>query len=438
MNSHPALRTGSPAPSPGPAAQRRPRRGASLPLVLGVMVVVSIVGTGLLATSGVARTEAVRRQQSLQCFWHAESALAVARARLYTDPAFRQTPTPIAFTNGLTMGAAVVGRTGSVYTVFAGSSNAYTRQSRRLLQEFVVESYDYWDDFALIAGGDGIGMAQSVSIYGDVFTSGSISMSQSAGIFETLYCLGNLDMSQSAAVSDQAFVGGTVSLRQGSTIYGGYYPFDSPGNPYAASPPQVPAIDWAWYESLLAQAATRDSGLNFNESINLGGTNNFANGSRSLKQVKTLTSTPPGGVLAVNGTFTIQQACQIGSGVTVICADQFRMFQSTRVGSNCIIYARNRIEMKQSGIVATGCSLITPGTIDMKQAAQASGFIYAGDTLDLSQSVVLRGLSFAGRRAILSQSVSIHYNRGVLPFLLPPGLNTNPVVRLHARRWREL
>ncbi len=422
-----------------PRGSRRSKRGASLALVMGMTVIITLIGAGLLTASGTARTEAVRRQQLLQCFWSAESALAVARTRLYTDASFRSSPGGVAFTNGLTIGAANVTRTGNVYYVHALGTNLYTRQSRRLAQEFVLETFDYWDDFALLAGSGGIRLAQSVAIYGDVYSGGDVTMSQSAAIFETLFCEGSLSMSQSAVIYDQAFIGGSISLRNSSTIYGGSYPFNSPANPYYVVRPTVPAIDWSWYESMLAQAAVRhSSNLNFNGNVDLGGSNNFWNGSATLYQTRRLTSTPPGGVLVVRGTFEIKQSCEIGPGVTVICGDRFWMGQSTRVGSNAVVFARNRIELKQSGIVSTRAALITPGTIDMKQAAQASGFIYAGGVLDTAQSVVLHGLCYAGNYADLSQSVAIYYNRNVLPVTMPPGLQTNPAVRLQPRRWREL
>ncbi|MCX7819311.1 MAG: hypothetical protein N2652_08900 [Kiritimatiellae bacterium] len=420
------------------ARSRRPKRGASLALVMGVTVVVALVGAGLISSAGAARTEAVRRMQSLQGFWAAESALAQARARLYTDPSFRNSPNLIAFTNGLTVGSASVARTGNVYFVLATGTNRYTRHSRRLAQEFVLETFDYWDDFALIAGASGINLAQSVSIYGDVYCQGNLSMSQSAAIFETLYCLGNLDMSQSAVVYDQAYIGGTISLRQSSAIYGGSYPFNSPANPYYIVQPQVPQIDWSWYQALLAQTSVRhSSNLNWSGNVNLGGTNNFWSGSASLQQSKMLTSTPPGGVLVVSGGFSLQQNAQIGPGVTVVCGTVFEMGQNTRIGSNAVIYAGNRINMKQSSIVATRCALVTPGTIDMKQAAQASGFIYAGELLDLSQSVYIQGLCYAGSAANLSQSVALYYNRSIVPGAVP-GLETNAAVRLQPRQWREL
>ncbi len=422
-----------------PRDPRRSKRGATLALVMGMTVIITLVGAGLLTASGTARTEAVRRQQSLECFWGAESALAVARAKLYTDASFRSSPTGVAFTNGLTIGAASVTRTGNVYHVFAVGTNRYTRQSRRLAQEFVLETFDYWDDFALLAGAGGIRLAQSVAIYGDVYSIGDVTMAQSAAIFETLFCEGSLSMSQSAVIYDQAFIGGTISLRNSSTIYGGSYPFNSPANPYYVVRPTVPAIDWSWYESMLAQAAVRhSSNLNFSANVDLGGTNNFWRGSATLQQTRMLTSTPPGGVLVVRDTFELMHSCQIGPGVTVICGDRFWMGQSTRVGSNALIYARNSIEMKQSGIVSTRAALITPGMIDMKQAVQASGFIYAGGVLDVSQSVALQGLCYAGDYADLSQSVAIYYNRNVLPASMPPGLQTNPAVRLQPRRWREL
>lgn len=421
------------------ARSRHRKRGATLALVAGMSVIITLIGAGLLSASGAARIEAVRRQQSLECFWSAESALAIARVRLYTDPSFRSSPTRVELTNGFVIGAANVSRTGNVFHVFAWGTNRYTRQSRRLAQEFVLEIYDYWDDFALLTGGDGLRLAQSIAIYGDVYSVGDVNMSQSAAIFETLFCEGNLSMSGSAVIYEQAFIGGAISLRNASTIYGGSYPFNSPANPYYVVRPTVPPIDWSWYQSMLAQAAVRhSSNLNFNSDVDLGGTNNFVRGDATLQQGRRITSTPPGGVLVVRDTLQIQQSSQIGSGVTVICGDRFWMGQNTRVGSNALIYAGNSIEMKQSGIVATGASLITPGTIDMKQAAQASGFIYAGHALDLSQSIVLQGLCYAGRYSDLSQSVAIYYNPRVLPVTLPPGLQTNPAVRLRPRRWREL
>ncbi len=423
---------------PSAIPPRRRCRGASLPLVTGLGLVLVVVGSGLLATSGAGRTEAVRRQQALQCFWGAESALALVRCRLFGDPAYRAAPSPVTVTGRWVVGEATVTVSANVYTVQARGTNPASRLSRRVRQQFRVQRYDYWDDFALLVGGQGLDLAQSVAIYGDVYSIGSVRMSQSAAIFETLYCLGSLQMSQSAAIYDQAFIGGSINLGGSSVIYGGSYPFSSPANPYYAVQPEVPTFDWTWYESLLAQAAVQDSGLDFNNNVDLSNQVRFVRGSAALRQMKSLTSTPPGGVLVVRDMFEIQQQCWIGPGVTVVCGDRFWMGQNTQVHSNAIIYARNRIEMKQSGIVATGASLVTPGTIDMKQAAQATGFVYAGTLLDLSQGIQIRGLCYAGQRALLSQSVTISYAPSALPFTLPPGLQTNQAVVITPSDWREL
>lgn len=414
------------------------RSGAGLPLVMGMVVVIAIFGAGLLGSAGASRTDAVRRQQSLQCFWGAESALAMARQRLFTDASYRASPTDIALTNGLMRAEAKVGLAGTLYTVTARGSNTANRLDRRIQQEFQLQQYGYWDDFALFAGTGGGDLAQSVSIYGDVFCEGDMRLTQSAAIFESLYCQGDLVMSQSAVIYDEAFIGGSIAMGQSSTIHGGSYPFSSPANPYYIVQPTVPALDTTFYDAMLATAAVSNSGLDFLDSINLSGTVKYVNGSASLQTVRTLTSSPGGGILVVRDSFTMQQSCQIGPNVTVICGQTFEMGQSTRVGTNSLIYAGSRINMKQTGIVASRASLVTPGVLDMKQAAQASGFIYAGQVLDLSQSVAIQGLSYAGDRANLSQSVMIAYNRSVLPFTLAPGIQTNDAVSMTPLRWREL
>ncbi len=425
------LLRGSPRPRSG-------RRGATLPIVMGMVVVITIFGAGLLASAAATRLDAIRRQQSLQCFWGAESALALVRHRLFTDPSYRSAPTAVAFTSGLMRAEARVVKAGDLFTVTARGSNTANRLDRRIQQEFQLQQFGYWDDFALFAGLGGADLGQSVSIYGDVYCEGDLRMSQSAAIFESLYCQGDLNMSQSAAIYDEAFIGGTISLKNASMIYGGSYPFSSPANPYYIVQPTVPPLDPSYYNSLLAHAAIQDSGLNFSSNINLAGQTKFVMGSASLQQIKTLTSSPGGGILVVRDSFSIQQSCQIGPNVTVICGGNFEMGQSTRIGTNALIYSATRINMKQSGIIATRASLITPGTIDMKQAAQASGFLYAGQDLDISQTITIQGLSYAKNRADLSQGVMITYNKGVLPMAFPPGIQTNDAVSITPRRWREL
>ncbi len=424
--------------SPRASRDRRGRRGGTLVLVLGMVVVLGLLGNGLLSAAGGNRTDAVRRQQSLQCFWGAESALALARTKLYTDEAYRNSPGTVAVTSGLMIAKASVVKAGNTYTVTAIGTNTYNRLDRRVQQDFTLQQYGYWDDFALFAGPAGIDMAQSVSICGDVYCEGDLRMSQSAVIFESLYCQGDLDMSQSAAIYDEAFIGGSISLGQSSVIYGGSYPFSSPANPYYVVAPTVPTLDSSYYNSFLAIAATSNSGLNFNNSINLAGTVKYVNGSASLKMSKTLTSTPGGGILVVKNSFDIKQSCQIGPNVTVICGDSFSMGLSTRVGANALIYAGSSISMQQSGIASSKASILTPGDITMRQAAQASGFIYAGGSLDMSQSVVIQGLVYAGDDADLSQSVMIIYSKAVLPWQFPPGITTNGAVQMVPAKWREL
>jgi hypothetical protein len=422
-------------------ANRRPadgRRGATLPLVMGMVVVITIFGAGLLGSAAATRLDAIRRQQSLQCFWGAESALALVRHRLFTDPAYRAAPGDVAFTSGLMRAEAKVVSADGVFTVSARGSNTANRISRRIEQEFQLQQFGYWDDFALFAGLGGGDLGQSVSIYGDVYCEGDLRMSQTSAIFESLYCQGDLDMSQSAVIYDEAFIGGTISLKNSSTIYGGSYPFSSPANPYYIVQPTVPPLDPAYYNDLLARAAIQNSGLNFSSNINLAGQTWFVNGPASLQQLKTVTSTPGGGILVVKDTFSMQQDSRIGPNVTVVCGQNFEMGQSTRVGTNSLIYAGSQINMKQLGIIASRASLVTPGTIDMKQAAQASGFIYAAQRLDISQSITLQGLVYAGVVADLSQGVMITYDRTVLPSSLAPGIVTNDAVSITPRRWREL
>ncbi len=424
--------------APGRSLRADGRSGAGLPLVMGMVVVIAIFGAGLLGSAGASRTDAVRRQQSLQCFWGAESVLALARQRLFTDPSYRVSPTDIALTNGLMRAEAKVGLVGNLYTVNARGSNTANRLDRRIQQEFQLQQYGYWDDFALFAGANGADLAQSVAIYGDVYCEGDLRLAQSAAIFESLYCQGDLTMSQSSVIYDEAYIGGTITMGQSSTIYGGSYPFSSPANPYYIVQPTVPALDTSFYDELLATAAVSNSGLSFGSSINLSGTVKYVTGSASLQSARTITSTPGGGVLVIRDNFSMQQSCQIGPNVTVVCGQIFEMGQSTRVGTNALIYAGTRINMKQTGIVANRASLVTPGIVDMKQAAQASGFVYAGQMLDLSQSVAIQGLTFAGDVANLSQSVMISYNRSVLPFNLAPGIQTNDAVSMTPQRWREL
>jgi len=422
---------GSPRPVDG-------RRGATLPIVMGLVVVLTLFGAGMLASAGATRLDAIRRQQSLQCFWGAESALALVRHRLFNEPSYRQSPTPIVFTSGLMRADAQVVRSGDLYTVTARGSNTANRLGRRIQQEFQLQQFGYWDDFALFAGVGGGDMGQSVSIYGDVFCEGDLRMMQTAAIFECLYCKGSLNMSQSAVVHDEAYIGGTISLKNSSTIEGGSYPFSSPANPYYIVQPTVPVLDSSYYNSMPPIAAVSNSGLNFGANINLAGQTKFVQGAASLQQVKTLTSSPGGGILVVRDSFSLQQSCQIGPNVTVICGGNFEMGQSTRIGTNALVYSGTRINMKQSGIISSRAALITPGIIDMKQAAQASGFLYAGQDLDISQTITIQGLAYAKNRADLSQGVMITYNKSVLPFNFPPGIQTNDAVTMTPRKWREL
>jgi hypothetical protein len=423
-------------------ANRRPadgRRGATLPLVMGMVVIITIFGAGLLGSAAATRLDAIRRQQSLQCFWGAESALALVRHRLFKDASYQAEPTDVAFTNGLMRAEAKVVKAGSLFTVSARGSNTANRISRRIEQEFQLQQFSYWDDFALFAGLGGGDLSQSVTINGDVYSEGDLRMSQAAAIFASLYCQGNLDMSGSAVIYDEAYIGGTISLKNSSTIYGGSYPFSSPANTYYTVQPTVPPLNPAYYNDLLAQAAAQNSGLNFNTNIiDLAEKTWYVDGSASLQQLATIVSSTGGGTLVVRDSFSMQQGSRIGPNVTVICGQNFEMGQSTRVGTNSLIYAGSRINMKQLGIIASRASLVTPGTIDMKQAAQASGFIYAAQYLDISQSITLQGLVFAGVEADLTQGVMITWDLSVLPSSLAPGIVTNDAVSITPRRWREL
>ncbi|MBM4154866.1 MAG: hypothetical protein FJ221_07520 [Lentisphaerae bacterium] len=401
-------------------------------------MIVGFLGNGLLSSAGSCRLDAVRRQQSLQCFWGAESALALARTRLYTDESYRSSPTAIVLTNGLMVAHASVSRAGNTYVVSATGSNTHSRIDWRLRQDFTLQSLGFWDDFALFAGPGGIDMSQSVSVYGDVYCEGDLRMSQSAAIFESLYCRGDLEMSHSAAIYEEAYIGGRISMSRTSVVYGGSYPFSSPANPYEILSPTVPTLDTSFYDSLLRLAASSDSGLNFNSSIDLAGQTRYVSGNASLKMSQSIVSRPPGGVLVVAGSFDMKQNSQIGPDVTVICGDGFSMGQNTRIGTNALIYAAGGIDMRQSGIVANRAALLTPATLTMRHAAQASGLVYAGRTLDLSQGIVIEGLAYAGSRADLSQSVRITYNKTVLPWSLPPGIATNGAVQMLPQQWREM
>lgn len=407
-------------------------------MVLGMMVIISLVGSGLLGVAGSGRTDTVHREQSLQCFWGAESALAVARQRLYTDAAFRNSPSPVGLTNGNVVARANVARSGNTYSISVVSTNTLNRITRSLSQDFSVVAYDYWDDFALFAGAGGISMSQSVAIYGDVYNEGSIRMSQSAAIFESLFCVGNVSMSQSAAIYNEAFIGGSISLGGSSIVFGGSYPFSSPSNPYYLVGPTVPNLDPAFYDAYLAQASLTDSGLNFNNSINLAGQVMYVRGGATLGRNLSLTSSPGGGVLVVRDTFTILQNVVVGPNVTIICGLDFDMKQSTQVGTNSLVYAERDIHMKQTGIVAQRAALVAGRDVNMTQAAAVSGFVYAGRDLELSQSTAISGLSYAGNETRLSQTVQLHYTPSALPWGTPPGIQTEEAVQIVPSRWREM
>jgi predicted acyltransferase (DUF342 family) len=366
---------------------------------MGILVIVAVVGAGLLSTSGASRIEAVRRHQSLQCFWLAESGLALGRAKLLNDAEYRNSPVPIVITNGLYAAYVTVVRSGNVYQVTSVGTSWVARFSRRVSQEFVIETLDYWDDFALMAGAGGIQMSQSVSIYGDVYSQGDLTMSQSAAIFETLYCEGNVTLSQSAAIYDQAFVGGTLSLRN-SSVYGGSYPFSSPANPYYLNPPRVPEIDWTYYETLLAQcsldeyqgllAEAASSGLSSwppsTNVINLAGQTVLVKGNKSLSGKKII-SNPPGGKLIVSGSLSLSTT-EIGQGLAIISGGDLTVSQLSVITGHVTLASVGNVSLQQSCKGGNEVVAIAGGNLYLSQSCQmGTRFIgIAGNNVDLGQS----------------------------------------------------
>lgn len=417
---------------------KRGARGAALPMVLGTAVVLTIVGGSLLSGASAGRMDTIRRQQSLQCFWGAESALALARHRIFTDAGYRAAPVNVAFTNGLMRAEATVSKSGNAFAVAARGSNTANRIDRKISQRFFVQQYRYWDDFAIFAGKNGINLLQSIAVFGDVYTEGSVSMSQSAAIFASLFCEGNLTMDQSAAVYEEAYIGGTIDLGGSSIVYGGSYPFSSPANPYIVVKPEVPALDTTSYDALLAQASIQNSGIDFSSNVVLGSGVHYVQGGVTLQESRSLTASSPGAVLVVRDGFEVKQNAVIGTGVTVICGGKFWMGQDSVIQSNCTIYSATKIEMKQSGIIATGSNFVTPGTLDFKQSIQASGMFYAGNTADISQGVTIRGIILAKNGAAMGQTTVVVYNPNVLPHTLPTGIQTNDAVVITPQAWREL
>ena len=77
-----------------------PRRGASIVLVLVVLVIFSSLGVGLLTQGERARVEAAKQRQSMQAFWAAEGGIQRTLARLAVDPGFRALPAPVLGTLG--------------------------------------------------------------------------------------------------------------------------------------------------------------------------------------------------------------------------------------------------------------------------------------------------------------------------------------------------
>lgn len=419
-------------------ACRRGKRGVALALVLAVLAIVSLIGAGLVGSAGAGRIDAVQREQSLRCFWAAESALATARYRLYTDEAYRAAPAPVSLTNGNIVARANVTRDGNTYSVAVVASNTLNRLARRLYQDFSLVTYDYWDDFALFAGPRGVSMEQSVVVDGSVYSEGSLSMSQSSAIFENLYCQGNLTMSQSAAIYESAFIGGSISLEQNSVIYGNSYPFNSPANPYYVVAPTVPEIDTTYYDALLAEAAVQDSGLNFNNDINLAGQIRYVRGSATLRSHRAITSTPGGGILVVRDSLSVLQGGRIGSDVTVVCGLDFELKQSSRVGTNAVVYAGRDILAEQGGVIAERSALIAGRELEIEQSANIHGMVYAGQELELSQSTHIVGLAFAKQEAELSQSVYLTYSKEALPTPLPPGIVSQAAMQIVPSRWRQM
>jgi Tfp pilus assembly protein PilX len=65
---------------------RRPRRGATLVLVMACLLVVALLGMALVRAAVRRHRQTRREHQRLQAFWLAESAALRAAARLAADP----------------------------------------------------------------------------------------------------------------------------------------------------------------------------------------------------------------------------------------------------------------------------------------------------------------------------------------------------------------
>jgi hypothetical protein len=380
--------------SPGQRSSRR--SGAILGVVMIVVVLMAMIGTGLMHLGTSDGIETVRAAQHTQAFWLAEAGVQETIASLLTgyDMVSRNqgSPTPFGPTtlaNGTYQGTVWRGPATSSYSNYYNiTSTGLSRGvARSILQTVRVIP-------------DGYGM----SFYSNAVTA------------QTLTTVGS-----------KPDIDGTVSCLVTNTKK--TFTFKNP-------PDIPPPLDTSGYDAWINNASTYPP-MNTATSLSLSAATPLIRVGGDLTLTR-LSSTNSGGALVASGNVVVKGP--IGNNVTLYVGGTLTL-EGGSIGSNCLIYAGTSITVdKVDFISGNQCAMLTPGTLEAKNKFTFYGLLYAGAGMSFKNDTVIDGAIVCGGMADLAvldakNKLDVNLDPSQFPVTPPPGLGGVEVKRF---MWQEI
>jgi len=369
------------------------RRGAVLLLVAVVMLTLSVLGLAVLSLADANGIQGARHQQTAAAFWIAEGGAHFALANLKYSGAYRASLTNLAGSLGNGVYSVSVIKAGTLHTITSAGNIANARRAIRMQVDVRDDGWPMaFADFSLFSGGGNIDVGKESSIYGDVYAGGTV-----YGSVVTA-------------------VGTNGSVRDSSTTTN-------------TSPPEMPALNTAYYDAAIAQAAAY-TGPALAYPLSLGGGTKYVNGNANIRDI----SGP--GILAVKGDITLSKDVVIGDQVWLICGGTLSIAKGFQTGTNCLFFARSGIVISKEGLALDSCALITPASIDLQKAIDFNGIMYAGESISFDKDADVTGSIVAGTDIDADKDFSFVHDTGAFPEPRPPGFTA--AVSIRQILWEDL
>lgn len=389
--------------------RRHGQSGAILLFTFGILLTLTVLAGTFLFSVAAQTLGSGGNLTSAQALWAAEAGLQQVYYQLYSDAAFRSTPTtPVAGAIGAGTYSVTVVKAGSTYTLTStGTVNSFNR----VIARTVTAASDWADAFDYAVYGDTNGsqlrLRNTVTITGGLFYDGAVRVDADASV------------TGGSIYSDSITGTGTYTWAGG----------------LPAPVPAFPSFDTATYDAAIAIADPLTADLTLTGSSNL----NLAGGIVYYDDVTirdNATVTGPGTIVSGDDA-TIEENANIGANVTIIAKDVLLVQDAAIVQSGGVLYSRSNVNLRDD-VQVTGSLLSDSGQVSLRNDVIFSGIIYADvadfqDNADITGSIVAD--DFQG--GDINNGVQISFSAAARPSTVPAGLTAGATIVTPQADWEE-